>query len=110
MLIELINQTLISQKRESLDKLPKQQDTSVTKIKGERGACPLCVGGLLSVCFICSVPLALKGSQCKLIQDTVLNTLLGDQPDYVASFGNSDVNSVGDWVKIINNRPANEVW
>ncbi|KAJ7370570.1 Tectonic-1 [Desmophyllum pertusum] len=55
-----------------------------------------------------SVPLTLKGSQCKLIQETVLNTLLGDPPSYVASFGNSDVNSVGDWVKILNTRPVNE--
>ena len=59
--------------------------------------------------MLLSVPLALKGSQCKLIQDTVFDTLLGDQPTYVASFGNSDVNSVGDWVKILNTRPANEV-
>lgn len=59
--------------------------------------------------FISSVPLTLKGSQCKLIQETVLNTLLGDPPTYVASFGNSDVNSVGDWVKILNTRPVNEV-
>nr|XP_058952856.1 tectonic-3-like [Pocillopora verrucosa] len=35
--------------------------------------------------------------QCKLLQETVYNTLLRDQPTYVASFGNSDVNSVGDW-------------
>lgn len=55
-----------------------------------------------------SVPLDLRGSQCKLIQDTALNALLGDQPTYVASFGNSDVNSVGDWVKVLNTRPANE--
>ena len=33
----------------------------------------------------------------------------GDLPTYVASFGNSDVNSVGDWVKILNSKPANEV-
>ncbi|KAM7426036.1 Tectonic-1 [Porites harrisoni] len=32
----------------------------------------------------------------------------GDLPTYVASFGNSDVNSVGDWVKILNSKPANE--
>jgi len=59
--------------------------------------------------FISSVPLTLKGSQCRLIQETVLNTLIGDPPTYVASFGNSDVNSVGDWVKILNTRPVNEV-
>ena len=59
--------------------------------------------------FISSVPLTLKGSECKLIQERALNTLLGDPPTYVASFGNSDVNSVGDWVKILNTRPVNEV-
>ena len=58
---------------------------------------------------ISSVPLTLKGSQCKLIQETVLNTLIGDPPTYVASFGNSDVNSVGDWLMILNTRPVNEV-
>ena len=55
--------------------------------------------------FISSLPLTLKGSQCKLIQET----LIGDPPTYVASFGNSDVNSVGHWVKILNTRPANDV-
>ena len=66
---------------------------------------------LLSISSTCisSVPLTLKGSQCKLIQETVMNTLIGDPPTYVASFGNSDVNSVGDWVKILNTRPVNEV-
>ena len=59
--------------------------------------------------FICSVPLTLTGSQCKLIQDTVLNALIGDPPTHVASFGNSDVNSVGDWVRILNTRPVSEV-
>lgn len=46
--------------------------------------------------------------QCKLLQETAYNTLLGDQPTYVASFGNSDVNSVGDWVEILNTRPSDE--
>ena len=58
--------------------------------------------------FLSSV--ALKESKCVLIQERVLNTLLGDPPTYVASFGNSAVSSVGDWVKILNvERPANEV-
>lgn len=35
--------------------------------------------------------------------------MLGDQPTRVASFGNSDVNSVGDWVEILNTRPSDEV-
>ena len=56
-----------------------------------------------------SIPQTVTALQCQLIQETVLNTLLGDQPDYVASFGNSDVNRVGDWVKILNTKPANEV-
>ncbi|XP_068725456.1 tectonic-3-like [Montipora capricornis] len=55
-----------------------------------------------------SLPLDLRVSQCQLIQEVAFNTILGDQPTYVASFGNSDVNSVGDWVKILNSRPANE--
>jgi len=38
----------------------------------------------------------------------VLNALIGDPPTHVASFGNSDVNSVGDWVRILNTRPVNE--
>ncbi|PFX24477.1 Tectonic-3 [Stylophora pistillata] len=46
--------------------------------------------------------------QCKLLQETAYNTLLGDQPTHVASFGNSDVNSVGDWVEILNTRPSDE--
>ena len=66
---------------------------------------------LLSVheCFFLS-SVALKESKCTLIQERLLNTLLGDPPTYVASFGNSAVNNVGDWVKILNvEKPANEV-
>ena len=59
--------------------------------------------------LIFSLPLDLRDSQCALIQEVAFNTILGDQPTYVASFGNSDVNSVGDWVKILNSRPVNEV-
>ena len=51
----------------------------------------------------------LEGSACKLIQDTALNSLLADPPTYVATFGNSDVNNVDDWVRILNSRPNNEV-
>lgn len=63
---------------------------------------------MLMTCFISSIP---QGSQlqCKLLQETVYNTLLRDQPTYVASFGNSDVNIVGDWVKILNTKPSDEV-
>ena len=36
--------------------------------------------------------------------------LLGTSPqDYVASFGNSDVQNTADWVKIINDKPADTV-
>ena len=59
--------------------------------------------------MIRSLPLNLRESQCKELQKTAFNSLLGDQPTHVASFGNSDVNSVGDWVKILNTEPANEV-
>ncbi|CAH3171293.1 unnamed protein product [Porites lobata] len=55
-----------------------------------------------------SFPQTLDGSQCKKLQEIVLNIMSGDLPTYVASFGNSDVNSVGDWVKILNSKPANE--
>lgn len=63
---------------------------------------------MLMTCFTSSIP---QGSQlqCKLLQETVYHTLLRDQPTYVASFGNSDVNSVGDWVKILNTKPSDEV-
>lgn len=57
----------------------------------------------------CTISVALKESKCTLIQERVLNTLLGDPPTHVASFGNSAVNNVGDWVKILNvEKPANE--
>ena len=59
--------------------------------------------------FLSSFPQTLDGSQCKKLQEIVLNIMSGDLPTYVASFGNSDVNSVGDWVKILNSKPANEV-
>ena len=59
--------------------------------------------------MICSLQLNLRESQCKELQKTAFNTLLGDQPTHVASFGNSDVNSVGEWVKILNIEPENEV-
>lgn len=55
-----------------------------------------------------SLQLNLRESQCRELQKTVFNTLLGDQPTHVASFGNSDVNNVGDWVKILNIEPGNE--
>ena len=59
--------------------------------------------------FLSSFPQTLDGSQCKKLQEIVLNITSGDLPTYVASFGNSDVNSVGDWVKILNSKPGNEV-
>ena len=59
--------------------------------------------------FLSSFPQTLDGSQCKKLQEIVLNIMSGDLPTYVASFGNSDVNSVGDWVKILNSKPENEV-
>ena len=59
--------------------------------------------------FLSSFPQTLDGSQCKKLQEIVLNIMSGDLPTYVASFGNSDVNSVGDWVKILNSKPGNEV-
>ena len=59
--------------------------------------------------FLSSFPQTLDRSQCKKLQEIVLNITSGDLPTYVASFGNSDVNSVGDWVKILNSKPANEV-
>jgi hypothetical protein len=40
----------------------------------------------------------------------VYDALLGTSPpDYVASFGNSDVQNAADWVKIINDKPADTV-
>lgn len=65
----------------------------------------------LHICssFLSSFPQTLYGSQCKLLQEIVLNIMSRDLPTHVSSFGNSDVNSVGDWVKILNSKPANEV-
>ena len=51
----------------------------------------------------------MNSPSCGLIQETAFNALLGDEPTHVAMFGNSDVNKVDDWVKIINNKPSNEV-
>ncbi|XP_046859607.1 tectonic-1-like [Xenia sp. Carnegie-2017] len=48
-------------------------------------------------------------SNCSLLQDLVYSALLGTSlPEYVASFGNSDVQNVADWVKIIHDRPSNK--
>ena len=44
-------------------------------------------------------------NDCSLLQKMVYDALLGtSRPDYVASFGNSDVYNAADWVKIIDER------
>ena len=46
---------------------------------------------------------------CNLIQQEVLNALEGaDLPTYMATFGNSAVTNIGDWVaiQVINPLPA----
>jgi hypothetical protein len=62
---------------------------------------------LLNVLF--SVSLTTSSSTCQVLQDTALSALLGSVPSHVATFGNSDVNKVGDWVKILNNKPTQKV-
>ncbi|XP_032237913.2 tectonic-1 [Nematostella vectensis] len=53
-----------------------------------------------------SVTLSTSSAACQIIQDTALSALLGSVPTHVAMFGNSDVNKVGDWVKILNTKPS----
>lgn len=40
---------------------------------------------------------------CELLQEQILNALRGPLPDayYVAMFGNSSINVVGDWVPVL---------
>ncbi len=43
-------------------------------------------------------------SICQLIYDVAYNALVGSNPPtYVATFGNTPVEQVGDWVKILDN-------
>lgn len=46
------------------------------------------------------------GDMCNQTAYEVMNTLRGpNPPTYVASFGNTPITSVGDWVGIIDNPP-----
>ena len=71
------------------------------------GSCTEGVNDRLSVTFKmnarsgCMIRLN-QSNDCSLLQDIILKALLGTSPpDYVASFGNSDVSNAADWVKII---------
>ena len=58
----------------------------------------------------CFSPRLNKSSDCSLLQKVAFLALLGiNPPNYVASYGNSDVRNAADWVKIINNKPENSV-
>lgn len=64
---------------------------------------------LLHSFVIFRLSLSTSSSSCQELQDTALNVLLAGVPSHVATFGNSDVNKPGDWVKIINNKPTQTV-
>ncbi|XP_028399905.1 tectonic-3-like [Dendronephthya gigantea] len=76
------------------------------------GSCSYGVNDRLSVTFNMNVRSGClirlnQSSDCSYLQDIVYQALLGiNPPDYVATFGNSDVKIVADWVKIIN-KPTN---
>ncbi|XP_038053223.1 tectonic-1-like [Patiria miniata] len=48
-----------------------------------------------------SVTFSDTADRCQIIQDAALNALNGVTREYVATFGNSDVENVGDWVPIL---------
>ena len=60
--------------------------------------------------FVSSVYFSNMTESCTQIQQVALNALRGpNPPDYVATFGNTPVESVGDWIQIlgINDNPLN---
>ncbi|CAB3995405.1 Hypothetical predicted protein, partial [Paramuricea clavata] len=76
------------------------------------GTCSTGINDRLSVTFKmnarsgCIIRLN-QSSDCSLLQHIVFDALFGtSRPDYVASFGNSDVHNVADWVEIINDKPT----
>ncbi|XP_074659992.1 tectonic-1-like [Tubulanus polymorphus] len=76
---------------------------------GPGGSCLTQIGKRESVKFgvnirsgcLFELSLANITNVCKVLQTSVSNALLGDAPTYVATFGNSLVENVGDWVPII---------